>query len=150
VHTRSGAEGNKIAVQWPGLGAVPLHLPSGFSTRVSLPFDVSTVCHPHAIVPQVLEGYMFLGTLPTLGGEVSACFGNVVAAGALAAVQGVLRSRPGCGPDGIASMHEAVRLLPPDLFKTALSRVGLCTALPCCTLIVVIDASVAVHCADVD
>lgn len=69
---------------------------------------------------------MFLGTLPTLGGEVSACFGDIVGAATLCAVQATLGERPGgAAPDGIASMHEAARLLPADQFKTALSRVCL-------------------------
>lgn len=70
---------------------------------------------------QVLEGYVFLGTVKTLGAEASACFGAVASAGAVAAVQQALPSRPAAAPP--ASMHDAVRLLQPDMLRSALPRV---------------------------
>ena len=66
---------------------------------------------------------MFLGTLGTLSNEVSACYGDIVSASTLQAVQSVLGTRSGAAPASIPSMHEAVRLLPPDLFRAALSKV---------------------------
>lgn len=81
---------------------------------------------------QVLEGHRFLGSLPTLGADISACFGGVVGDATLRAVQSVVSgtsSRSGQQQGALqtpllSSMHEAERLLPPELFKPALSRVG--------------------------
>lgn len=70
---------------------------------------------------QVMEGYVFLGTVKTLGAEASACFGAVASAGAVAAVQQALPPRPGAAPP--ASMHDAVRLLQSDMLRSALPRV---------------------------
>lgn len=79
---------------------------------------------------QVLEGYTFLGTVAALGAEASACFGALASSQAVSAVQEVLPSRAGGGAPAVASMHEAVRLLPPDLLRPALAGVPTLPAHP--------------------
>ena len=83
---------------------------------------------------QVLEGHSFLGSLPALGAEINACFGNVADAAALRAVQTVVDGQAGANVRNglsskvqttpqLANMHDAAEQLPPELFKAALSRV---------------------------
>jgi hypothetical protein len=90
---------------------------------------------------QVLEGHSFLGSLSTLGADISACFGDVVEHATLRAVQQVvLSSRAGTNPRAgqankvpppqLASMHDAAKLLPPELFSAALSKVRTHAAWP--------------------
>ena len=80
------------------------------------------IIHIH-ILAQVLEGHVFLGTVPTLGSQASACFGGLVSSITVAAVQQTLPARPGGGPPAVATMHEAVRLLPAKFLQPALARV---------------------------
>lgn len=83
---------------------------------------------------QLLEGHDFLGSLSTLGADINACFGDVIEVATLRAVQHVLNnsragSNPRAGqvtkapPPQLISMPEAAKLLPPELFGAALSRV---------------------------
>lgn len=83
---------------------------------------------------QVLEGHGFLGSLPALGADINTCFGDVIEAATLRAVQQFMNSaraggNPKAGqaakaaPPQLASMHDAAKLLPPELFSAALIRV---------------------------
>jgi hypothetical protein len=48
------------------------------------------------MVPQVLEGYMFLGNVEALGGEVQAAFVATLSSSITKVLRGVLLTRPGC------------------------------------------------------
>ena len=76
---------------------------------------------------QVLEGYVYLGNVSSLGEEVMAAFAAVTGAAALKVVRGVVLMRPTSGlEDRVKStqlLQELVKWLPPDLFRTCLSRV---------------------------
>lgn len=83
---------------------------------------------------QVLEGHSFLGSLSTLGADINACFGDVIEHATLRAVQQVVNSSragsnpragqvPKAPPPQLASMHDAAKLLPPERFSAALSKV---------------------------
>ena len=84
---------------------------------------------------QVLEGHNFLGSLSTLGADINTCFGNVIEAATLRAVQHVMNSSRAGGnsragqankplPPQLANMHDAAKQLLPELFSAALSRVS--------------------------
>ena len=90
---------------------------------------------------QVLESHGFLGSLPTLGADINTCFGDAIEVATLRAVQQVVNSgRAGGNPKAgqatkaaplqLASMHDAAKLLPPELFSAALSRVRLFSRAP--------------------
>ena len=76
---------------------------------------------------QVLEGYVYLGNVASLGEEVMAAFAAVVNAAALKAARGVVLTRPTPGLEervkAAPALPELVKWLPPDLFRTCLTRV---------------------------
>lgn len=76
---------------------------------------------------QVLEGYVYLGNVSSLGEEVMAAFAAVTGAAALKVVRGVVLMRPTPGLEervkSTQLLQELVKWLPPDLFRTCLSRV---------------------------
>ena len=78
---------------------------------------------------QVLEGYVYLGNVASLGEEVMAAFAAVMGDAALKVVRGVVLMRPTAGLEERAKstqlLQELVKWLPPDLFRTCLSRVRL-------------------------
>lgn len=80
------------------------------------------------IIVQVLEGYVYLGNVNSLGEEVMAAFAAVVGAAALKVVRGVVLMRPTPGLEERAKstqlLQELVKWLPPDLFRTCLTRVN--------------------------
>jgi hypothetical protein len=75
----------------------------------------------------VLEGYVYLGNVASLGEEVMAAFAAVVNAAALKVARGVVLTRPTAGLEERAKstqlLQELVKWLPPDLFRTCLTRV---------------------------
>ena len=74
---------------------------------------------------QVLEGYMYLGNIGALGEEVMNAFAAVVNSMCHKAVRGVVLSRQGLEgrARSTSMMHELVKLLPSDLFRTCLNKV---------------------------
>lgn len=70
---------------------------------------------------------MYLGNVSSLGEEVMAAFAAVMGAAALKVVRGVVLMRPTAGLEERAKstqlLQELVKWLPPDLFRTCLSRV---------------------------
>lgn len=79
------------------------------------------------IIMQVLEGYVYLGNVASLGEEVMAAFAAVVGAAALKVARGVVLTRPVPGLEervkSTQLLQELVKWLPPDLFRTCLTRV---------------------------
>lgn len=74
---------------------------------------------------KVLEGYLFLGNVASLGAEVKAAFASTIGASMVKVVRGVLLTRPGMeehAGSSSATLQELVRLLPSDLFRTCLAR----------------------------
>ncbi|KAL3152495.1 hypothetical protein ABBQ32_001530 [Trebouxia sp. C0010 RCD-2024] len=71
---------------------------------------------------KVLQGFIFLGHVEELGGEVASAFTNAVNA---TVVQGMLLTRPGFEErvKGSSNMQEMLKWLPSDLFRTSLARV---------------------------
>lgn len=78
-------------------------------------------------VVQVLEGYVYLGNVGSLGEEVMAAFAAVVGAAALKVARGVVLTRPTPGLEervkSTQLLQELVKWVPADLFRTCLSRV---------------------------
>lgn len=76
---------------------------------------------------QVLEGYVYLGNVGSLGEEVMAAFAAVVGAASLKVVRGVVLTRPTPRlEERVKSsqlLQELVKWVPPDLFRTCLTRV---------------------------
>ena len=70
---------------------------------------------------------MYLGNVASLGEEVMAAFAAVMGDAALKVVRGVVLMRPTAGLEERAqrtqALPELVKWLPPDLFRTCLSRV---------------------------
>ncbi len=86
-----------------------------------------SLLRPILAVAQVLEGYVYLGNVASLGEEVMAAFAAVMGDAALKVVRGVVLMRPTAGLEERAKstqlLQELVKWLPPDLFRTCLSRV---------------------------
>lgn len=78
---------------------------------------------------QVLEGYVYLGNVASLGEEVMAAFAAVVGVAALKVARGVVLTRPVPGLEervkSTQLLQELVKFVPPDLFRTCLTRVRL-------------------------
>ena len=85
-----------------------------------------------ALDPQVLEGYVYLGNVGSLGEDVMAAFAAVVGIAALKVARGVVLKRPVPGLEervkSTQLLQELVKFVPPDLFRTCLTRVRLSTA----------------------
>ena len=68
-----------------------------------------------------------MGNVASLGEEVMAAFAAVTDAAALKAARGVVLTRPAPGLEervrAAAALQELVKWLPPDLFRTCLTRV---------------------------
>ncbi|BDA40427.1 Syndetin [Coccomyxa sp. Obi] len=75
----------------------------------------------------VLEGYVYLGNVGSLGEEVMAAFAAVVGAAALKVARGVVLTRPTPGLEervkSTQLLQELVKWVPADLFRTCLTRV---------------------------
>lgn len=82
---------------------------------------------PSRDVFQVLEGYVYLGNVGSLGEEVMAAFAAVVGAAALKVARGVVLTRPTPGLEervkSTQLLQELVKWVPADLFRTCLTRV---------------------------
>ena len=78
---------------------------------------------------------MYLGNVASLGEEVMAAFAAVMGDAALKVVRGVVLMRPTPGLEERAKstqlLQELVKWLPPDLFRTCLSRVCMACTRPC-------------------
>ncbi|KAA6428997.1 MAG: hypothetical protein FRX49_01107 [Trebouxia sp. A1-2] len=74
---------------------------------------------------KVLQGFMFLGHVEELGGQVASAFTNAVNTTVVQVVQGMLMTRPGFEErvKGTSNMQEMLKWLPSDLFRTCLARV---------------------------
>lgn len=82
---------------------------------------------------QVMDGYIYLGTIGNLAEEIMNAFANVVSTAAQRVIRGVVLTRQGLEGKarGTSMVQELVKLLPPDLFRTCLARVSpfcLCTS----------------------
>ena len=77
-------------------------------------------------MPQVLDGYVYLGNTATLKEEVMNAFANVVSTACQKVIRGVVLTRQGLEgrARSTSMMPELVKLLPPDLFRTCLARVS--------------------------
>ncbi|KAL0023872.1 hypothetical protein WJX79_002364 [Trebouxia sp. C0005] len=78
---------------------------------------------------KVLQGFMFLGHVEELGGQVASAFTNAVNTTVVQVVQGMLMTRPGFEErvKGTSNMQEMLKWLPSDLFRTCLARVFMAT-----------------------
>ena len=74
---------------------------------------------------QVIKGHVFLGTAGQLGSEMCACLASGAAEAMVEAVRGVAGTQQGLPvrAQGAVTMHDAVRLLPADLFFPCLRKV---------------------------
>jgi hypothetical protein len=76
---------------------------------------------------QVLEGYHYLGNVGSLGEEVMHGFAAAVNSAALRVVRTMALARARSGVEekarGATILQEAVKLLPPDLFRQCLTQV---------------------------
>lgn len=74
---------------------------------------------------QVLEGYIFLGNVSQLGGEVTVAFTNALDAAVLAAARNTVVAHFG-GPErakGVATLQEAIKGMPVPVLHLCLSKV---------------------------
>ena len=81
--------------------------------------------HLHCLLPQVLDGYVYLGNTATLNEETMNAFANVVGTAAHKVIRGVILTRQGLESKArnTSMVQDLVKLLPPDLFRTCLARV---------------------------
>ena len=79
-------------------------------------------------VLQVLEGYIYLGGTARLGEEVMHAYASAVDTAVLKTVRSILIARAGLEGrvKGAGILQELIKLLPADLFRVCLARVGAC------------------------
>ena len=89
----------------------------GFQSRAE-------VARPSSVL-QVLEGYVYLGALQSLGEEVVSAFTGTISAAVTKTVRGIIVGRPGLEERArtTAIFGELVKLLPADLFRPCLAQV---------------------------
>jgi hypothetical protein len=78
------------------------------------------------VILQVLEGYIFLGTVQELGSRIAGAFAAAAGDAARHVVRSVVLTRPGLEDRARPGMtlQEMVRGVPSDLFRTCLARVS--------------------------
>lgn len=76
----------------------------------------------------MLEGYVYLGELGSLGEEVLAAFVSAMSSAAVKVVRGIIVGRAGLEEHARATaiFGELVKLLPADLFRPCLAQVRAC------------------------